>query len=610
MSAGSENRSPYYDLLLIGSGPRGLILLQQLAETYCNRGGAQTPLKVLVCDSHVIGTGAVWKPDQSPTLLMNGTAAATTVYQHREPRLDCSVYTSGPTLSDWMESKGKGALLRCNDGYASRAKFGEYLQSAYARLRETVKPHLWLDECPREISALHRDGDFWLADIHQDDETVPRHIRAAAVVLATGHTPSTATPAQAERKRHIEILNSPSSQYVPAGLHTAEDLHRIPQSDCVYVEGLGLGFFDIIALLTEARGGTWQESEYHPGGSEPSILAGSRRGLPFLGRSRVFTPRHPDNAELQSALKLVENSEKSRFEVELWPVISAVLRQGVFDVSNELRRNKDVPEDVAERTIELAEYDFFQWSNACSLQRTCSGKTHHARITQFLEDQVVIEHASVKAGVTLDPRQRAAEYLAPIRNRIRAIIPGLHLQGESYEKFLQRTFTNFSSFIATGPPMLRIEQVLKLAQRGYIRFAGPAEALPHPEGFEVRSTENSIVVKSLVEARSPALAVDKSASPLLRQLISEETASLHIKDAVNLHGLSVSVPEGRVKDKKGKENIGLFAFGIPTEGVYWNTVAGPISDSEHPIFLSAAEVVEAALQDIDRLYEKSPTTST
>lgn len=54
------------------------------------------------------------------------------------------------------------------------------------------------------------------------------------------------------------------------------------------LRGLGLNFFDYMALLTTGHGGTFVRSGsllvYRPSGNEPRLYAGSRRGIPYHAR--------------------------------------------------------------------------------------------------------------------------------------------------------------------------------------------------------------------------------------------------------------------------------------------------------------------------------------
>ena len=61
------------------------------------------------------------------------------------------------------------------------------------------------------------------------------------------------------------------------------------------MRGMGLGFIDLMALLTEGRGGRFTPDprpdepgrlSYRPSGREPRLWVGSRRGVPYHSKIR------------------------------------------------------------------------------------------------------------------------------------------------------------------------------------------------------------------------------------------------------------------------------------------------------------------------------------
>ncbi|NGZ99815.1 hypothetical protein G5V59_04410 [Nocardioides sp. W3-2-3] len=75
---------------------------------------------------------------------------------------------------------------------------------------------------------------------------------------------------------------------MPADSAADLDLGGIGAGDVVGVRGLGLTFYDSLALLTEGRGGRYVDDgtalRYLPSGNEPLIVAGSRSGVPLRAR--------------------------------------------------------------------------------------------------------------------------------------------------------------------------------------------------------------------------------------------------------------------------------------------------------------------------------------
>ncbi len=66
----------------------------------------------------------------------------------------------------------------------------------------------------------------------------------------------------------------------------------IKPDDTVLLRGLGINFFDYMALLTIGRDGKFQEKVnkeliYLPSGYEPKMVAGSRRGIPQIHAVKI-----------------------------------------------------------------------------------------------------------------------------------------------------------------------------------------------------------------------------------------------------------------------------------------------------------------------------------
>jgi len=594
------------DLALVGAGPRGVVILQQLAQVLADSPSWDgTPVRVLVCETARPGSGSVWDPGQPPQLLMNGTAQQTTVFPRPQDDAAPHCHTSGPDLASWLVAQGRSEELSDTDGYASRPAFGEYLEEMFDRI-STAEP-LEVRTVRGEATRLRRTRDGWEIEIRTPDAEVTRS-RARTVVLSTGHTEASPDPSTLQRAAHVQELGRTGARalYRAAAVRPTAGFDDIPRGTATYLEGLGLGFFDALALLTLRRGGTFvpdpglPQGRYLPSGAEPRLYAGSRRGLPFLGRSRLFRALPVSSPALDRAFERVSAGRGARFGDELWPAMERVLRHVADEASERLEHSGAEPELIA-RTRAWAAQPVQRWADAHSLDGIHPGATAHERTVSFLRDQVQLEALALRIGRVLDPRQAVAGALAPLRNRLRATVPGLHLSGQSYRHELSQVFTPLSSFIATGPPMLRIEQTLAAAETGVLTLLGAATVSTDPHGFRVRDragTGQGVLVHALVEARVPSTEADRSASPLLHDLFETGAARVHSIDGISLHGVDVTVPEGRVRDAEGTPHPDLFAFGIPTEGTYWNTVAGPISDAEHPIFTSARELAEVALESV------------
>ncbi len=111
-----------------------------------------------------------------------------------------------------------------------------------------------------------------------------------AVVLAQGHPDVVPGPREVAAR---EFADRHGLGYVAPGytsdLGLTEDEVTLPPGRDVLVAGMGLAFVDLLVLLTQGRGGRFEETPdgpvYHPSGREPVLHVGSRRGVPY--RSKI-----------------------------------------------------------------------------------------------------------------------------------------------------------------------------------------------------------------------------------------------------------------------------------------------------------------------------------
>lgn len=628
---------------LVGAGPRGLSVLERLCANERSAPSHRT-VTVHVVDPYAPGPGQVWRTEQSRRLLMNTVASQVTVFTDDTVTMDGPV-AQGPGLYEWAADLARRAdtpevrarfspgtlteALRLGpDDYPTRAFYGAYLDDAF----HTVKA-----SAPRHVTVLeHRTLAVALSDEARPGG--PQSLLLAdgtlltgldAVVLSQGHVPAAPTPAE---NALAKAAADHGLTYIAPANPADMDLSAVAPGETVFLRGLGLNFFDVLALLTEGRGGVFVRDgadgglRYHPSGREPVIVAGSRRGVPYHSRGENQKGAHgrhePRLLTLAAVARLhrrAENGERLHFLTDLWPLIAKEVESVYYGTLLSSRgREHDrepfvrdylaAPDRAAEaRLLEaarIAPRDRWDWEQLALPHRGRDLRDragHRAWLLGHLAEDV----RAAKAGNVRGPLKAALDVLRDLRNEIRAAVDHGRLEGGSYRDDLQGWYTPLNAFLSIGPPAARVEQLIALIEAGVVEVLGPEvrvsapSAEDHGGAYEEHgggSPEHGggraaftvvsgavpgppVRATALVEARLPEPDLSRTADPLLRNLLETGQASRHRIEGscgtvYETRGLAVTERPYRLVDAAGHAHPRRFAHGVPTEAVHWVTAAG------------------------------------
>ncbi|WP_244303201.1 FAD/NAD(P)-binding protein [Leucobacter coleopterorum] len=315
-------------IAIIGAGPRGTSLIERIGASLTG----PTALDLHVIDEAQSGAGRIWRTDQTRELCMNTLAGAVTLFTEESSSVAGPVLP-GPTQYEWcvlvrdtgaVQDQGHASNVPAStpsptippahteafhsypvrDGLAaeyreelagilpeshpSRALYGEYLSWCYhravAQLPEGVRV---IRHRSRAVAANRADRPDSRETILLADGT---NVTADSVIIAAGWLPRNET--SAEQVLATAVAERPELTWVRPESPVDQDLSGIaPGSDAI-VRGLGMGFFDTMALLTVGRGGVFAPDPaapgglcYTPSGREPILHVTSRRGVPFRAKS-------------------------------------------------------------------------------------------------------------------------------------------------------------------------------------------------------------------------------------------------------------------------------------------------------------------------------------
>ncbi|ALG13226.1 FAD/NAD(P)-binding protein [Kibdelosporangium phytohabitans] len=606
------------EICIVGAGPRGLSVLERLCAN--ERESRSFPaVTVHVIDSALPGSGAVWRTNQSPYLLTNTVASQITVFTDDSAQIDGPI-EPGPSLYDWAASLAllgepgsydAEVLAEARElgpnSYPTRAFYGHYLRDAFQRIAAAAPPHVTIQ--------VHHSRAVAIADTH-GVVGGPQGIRLAnstrlnhldAVVLAQGHVPARLTPREARtaslaRIHHLAYV-TPAN---PADVH----LSSIPANRPVLLRGLGLNFFDYMALFTAGRGGTFRRDGerlvYEPSGREPLMYASSRRGVPYQARGENekgafgrHTPRVLTPAVIADLRGRMAGGNLVRFGTDVWPLIAREVESVYYQTLFESRGLPDRGKDLIGAYLALPvghdpgpvldaygvdQDDRWDWER---LSRPCLGRQftdradYQAWLLEYLADDV--RHA--RAGNSSDPLKAALDVLRDLRNEIRLVVDHGGLAGLSHRDELEGWYTPLNAFLSIGPPVSRIEQMIALIECGVLRMLGPETQFRIDIAEPAFVAESAVVAgppiraTTMIEARLPAPDLRRTDDPLLRHMLdTDQCSSYRIPDAHDTNyetgGLAVTGRPYRVVDARGQAHPRRFAYGVPTESVHWVTAAG------------------------------------
>jgi uncharacterized NAD(P)/FAD-binding protein YdhS len=613
------------EIAVVGLGPRGLSVAERLcasAGEFVPRGGV---LVVHLVDPEVFDGGQVWRSTQDRLLLMNTVACQVTMFV--DETVECAgPVVPGPSLYEWARSiallgspdvpdavRAEAAALGPDD-YPSRAFYGSYLRWTRRRITRLAPPSMRF--VPHRATAVDvRDTGGGLQEVVLDDGKTLGGLQA--VVLALGHQPHELGADEAGLSR---FAARNGLRYVAPGNPADVTPADVPAGEPMLLRGMGLNFFDHMALFTLGRGGTFTRGPdgvlaYVPSGREPRLVAGSRRGVPYQARARnqkgAFGRHEPRYLTPEVIARLRGGAEPADFRRNVWPLIDQEVRAvfyttlvrerrcacdvGEFVAAFAAAEPAEVPatgdplairESDAQRNV-LTKFGLdpehgWDWRRIATPYSAADlGST--ARFRAWLRSYVDSELREAGLGNVTGPLKAALDVLRDLRNEIRLVVDHRGLSGDSYRDDLQRWYMPLNAFLSIGPPAERVEQFGALLDAGVLEVLGPDLRV---EGVDDRFTawsaacpDVTVRATTLIEARLPEPDLRRTTDPLLRSLLARgECRPYRIpgRDGGEYvtGGLAVTRRPYHVLDAEDRPHPRRFAFGVPTEAVHWVTAAG------------------------------------
>ncbi|KUM81045.1 FAD-binding protein [Streptomyces curacoi] len=608
-TSASTPESPTVSVALVGAGPRGTSVLERLCASVPELLPPEVRLTVHVIDPAPPGPGRVWRTAQSPELLMNTVASQVTLFT--DDSVDCSgPVRPGPSLHDWAG----GALGP--DEYPTRALYGQYLEWVFAKVVREAPPAVRVETYAARAVRLDDAPDGRQVLTLDDGRTLSG---LSAVVLAQGHLP---TAADATQRRLAAYAERHGLRHVAPANPADVDLSGVSPGEPVLLRGLGLNFFDHMALLTTGRGGRFVRTEgaglrYVPSGDEPRLYAGSRRGIPY--QARGDNAKGPYGRHLPLVLtpeviagfrKRADAGEAPDFLAEIWPLVAkevetvyyaALTGRPEFAERFLAVPHRDPGETRLLDEFGVAERERWSWDR---VSRPYAGRAFAGpgQWRDWLLAYLREDAAQAARGNVHGPLKSALDVLRDLRNELRLIVDHGGIAGASRRDHLDRWYTPLNAFLSIGPPRRRVEELVALVEAGVVEVLGPRLEVREEAGAWVAHSPevpgSAVRATTLVEARLPETDLRRTADDLLARLLKTGQCRPHTVDGYETGGLDVTRRPYRLIDRQGRAHPRRFAFGVPTEGVHWVTAAGARPGVDSVTLSDADAVARAALRAV------------
>ncbi|BDZ39134.1 FAD/NAD(P)-binding protein [Microbacterium suwonense] len=586
-------------IAVIGSSVRGTLLVERLVARAAARSGTR-PLEIVVFDPHPPGSGRIWRDGQPQTLIMNTVAAQSTVFPDDSVAIDGPI-TPGPSLAEWcrmvahdpagLPSEVAAEAEKTEDWSSpSRLLYGHYLRWAFARIVAFAPAHVRVRVIAERVESLCPDASGWTL------ATPSGGYPADAVLLAVGWL-----------DRDDAIAHP---RVVAAGNPIDQDLTRIAPGSTVAVRGLGMGFFDVVSMLTEGRGGVFSRdlSHYSPSGREPLLIAGSRRGIPYRAKPAFGTPPFfPAQRILRAALPNLIARRPVDFARDVLPLIE---RDALHDHYATLARVRpaavrDAPSllggliDGAAAPGELVRAHVQNPDDRLSLTHTADPFAKHTGVDD--PDSVVaaiVRDDAAEAALGFDsPMKLALHSYAAARGALIDLVGFGGLTASSFPDY--RRFLSIAASFGSGPPLRRSRQLLALHETGVVRFTGPGIAVDVADaGVEVRSPSLTEPVRAeqLIDAWLPAPTVTRTADPLLRALLVAGYArAWQHADGTDSDAVEIRPEDGALIGADGTAVPGLYSVGVPHEDARVFTIIAPVPGTNSSVLRECDAAARSAL---------------
>lgn len=586
--------------------------MERLVANHVADGGPDVIVHLI--DPFPVGAGRIWRHDQSALLKLNSLAEDVTMFTDSSSAIDGPV-EPGPSLSEWADEIRAG---RITDVRPTDPDLARELRDLHGKSFPTRRlQSLYLDwfhrrtlrHLPAGVTVVtHRSRAVSVSELDGAEQRVAlddgTEVDGDVIVFALGHSGSDAEP---EHSDLADFATRHGLFYLPPSFTADADLNGVRPGETVVVRGFGLAAVDLIVLLGEGRGGRFEQGDdglrYVPSGREPHLVIGSRRGVPYHSKitsslvgerptPRYFTPG--------IAAGIVNAHPRLDFVEHVWPAIAKEMLHGYYAELftghpervrlswHEFVARFDEVDPfgeayaalVADAVVDPADrLDLHRFDRPLAGVHGLSTDDLQGVVRDYIRDDLARrtqpEH-SATLGLFLSLLQAHGAFLTI------ADVP--NWTPRYRERDLGGGWTRYFSYVASGPPGPRLEEILALSEAGIITFVGPGIEIEQDDEagvFRAKGTgsDAEFEARTLIDAWLPEERASSSDNPLLRSLIADGHGVEHVvaddTRLVNTGRVRVDPDGSRITLTDGTAHPRRFAIGPYTTAPFVGAFSRP-----------------------------------
>ncbi|UVI35740.1 FAD/NAD(P)-binding protein [Brevibacterium spongiae] len=564
----------------------------------------------------------------------------------------------GPGRTRLIEAGlGNEAAALDSQSFASRRVQGHYLSAAFETALDRLEAEVHIHRTRAE-AVRRADDDRGYVVATADGTQIATGVLVSAQGHLDMHT-AEEDAVLADRAAASAGEAGDGLYYQGPGYTADLDFSSIPAGAEVLTRGFGLAFLDFMVMVTEGRGGEFVEDgrrlHYHPSGAEPVLWVGSSRGVsysPKLGYSRADVPGAPP-VELRYLNRLGAGTQTIDFATVLAPLFELELTHAHY-AHLLWKRGIDAPElleridAAADRVLAVSAEHALAGSaehvlagsaervgadSAGEVPRAAIGTNQHranveaiaaaartviddpddlfdlAGLDRPLDHLRCDDAKTAEAGVRKHIEDRLArsadvhhsadlavfEALVKSYVAVRMLVRDGRVSHSDRTEFIEGRFHSLFSFIGSGPPPVRVKQILALHEAGLVRFLGPGLSIEADNsGFTARSTAHpeAKTFTHLVDARLARQSAEKAADPVLASLRADGRLLLE----TTAHAKLRTDGAGRALDAHGRVQKDLFLLGPAVSGSTAEAFSRPHTGA--PVFADNERIAATILDAV------------